>query len=91
MNLEKTMKIVAKTLKGKQDADKVTFTKAWDETGRLKGWSIVCEWDNGDSVWFDSTDYYCRIGGDLRKIPDFIKGKHQGAQEVRIGGVELYP
>lgn len=71
------MKLVANTLKGYQDADKVTFTKQWGETGRLKGWIIHCEWDNGESVSFDSTDHYCRIGGDLNKLPKFIKGTHQ--------------
>lgn len=77
MNLEHNMKMLATVLKGKQDADVVTFTKQWSETGALKGWFIKCEWDNGESISFDSTDHYCRTIGDLKRIPDFIPGKHQ--------------
>ncbi len=76
MNLQKTTKQVAKILGTKQDPDSVTYTKSWDETGRLKGWNVECLWGS-IRVLIDSTDGYCQVVGDLNSIPEFIKGKHQ--------------
>lgn len=77
MNLQTATKKVKKILGNKQDPDRVTYTKMWDEFGHLKGWMIGLFW--GETViTLDMTAYYMRVIGDLDAIPDFIKGKHQG-------------
>ena len=76
MNLKQANTIVKKTIKGKQDPDKITYIKQWDEVGLLKGWIVNIEW--GESrVFLDITANYIRVGGDLESIPEYIKGKHQ--------------
>lgn len=81
MNLKSAIKQVNESIAGKQDPDKVVFTKQWDEFARLKGWLVRCTWEGKGmrqkSINFDITPYYNRIIGDLDKIPDFIPGKHQ--------------
>jgi len=76
MNLKKANTIVNKTIKGKQDPDKIVYTKQWDEFGGLKGWIVNIEW--GESkIFLDITAHYIRVNGDLESIPEYIKGKHQ--------------
>lgn len=76
MNLNTAIKQTTKIIKGKQDPDKVTYTKQWDEFAMLKGWMIGLYW--GDTlVTLDMTPHYTRILGNLDNIPEFIKGKHQ--------------
>lgn len=77
MNFQKTTELVHKILEGKQDPDKITFIKQWDETGQLKGFMVTCEWDGGQVFQIDSTDHYCREIGNLDDIPDYVEGKHQ--------------
>ena len=73
MNLEQATTIVTNTIKGKQDPDKVSYLKTWDELGYLKGFDVWCFW--GDlQVLIDITDHYVRVVGDLDKIPDYING-----------------
>lgn len=76
MNFKKATAIVLKTLKNKQDPDKVTFEKTWDETGRLKGYDVYCFWGE-HKVLIDITDDYTRVVGSIDKVPDYIKGKNQ--------------
>ena len=76
MNLQQATKQVKKVLGNKQDPDKVTYTKQWDEFGGLKGWMVGLEW-NDTIITLDMTPHYVRVLGDLDKIPDYIKGKHQ--------------
>jgi len=76
MNLNKAIKQVQKTIKEKQDPDKVTYTKQWDEFGYLKGWMIGLTWGTV-TITLDMTKHYTRMIGDLEGIPDYIKGKHQ--------------
>lgn len=81
MNLETATERVKNILTGKQDPDKVTYTKQWDEFGVLKGWMIGCEWvgqfNDRTCVDFDMTRHYTRVLGNLDEIPDYIPGKHQ--------------
>lgn len=77
MNLKTAQKKTQDTLKGKQDPDKVIYTKQWDEFGALKGWIVECAWDKEKNVMLDMTSHYTRIVGDLDEVPEYIKGKHQ--------------
>ena len=76
MNLKKAIIFTNKTIKGKQDPDKITYTKQWDEFGYLKGWIVEIYWGEAN-VMLDITKHYARIIGDLESIPEYIKGKHQ--------------
>ena len=76
MNLQTATKETKKILGKKQDPDKVTYTKQWDEFGGLKGWMIDLHW-NDAVVTLDMTPHYIRTIGSLDEIPEFIKGKHQ--------------
>lgn len=79
MNLKQATETTLKVLEGKQDPDKITYIKQWNEFGGLKGWIVTLWW--GDvkeaQVSLDITPHYCRVVGDLESMPDFIKGKHQ--------------
>lgn len=81
MNLQKAIENVINLLSGKQNPDHVAFDKQWDETGRLKGWMVNCEWErkdgDTDSVTFDITSGYIRIIGNLDNMPNYEPGKHQ--------------
>jgi hypothetical protein len=72
----KATTIVKKTLGTKQDPDHIHYTKQWDESGQLKGWMVELRWGE-HMVWLDITKHYTRIVGDLDKVPDYQKGKHQ--------------
>ena len=76
MNYLKSTTIVKKTLGTKQDPDCINYTKQWDESGQLKGWMVELRWGE-HMVWLDITKHYTRIVGDLDKVPEYIKGKHQ--------------
>jgi hypothetical protein len=76
MNYTKATTIVKKTLGTKQDPDSISYTKQWDEFGYLKGWMVELNWGE-HIVLLDITKHYIRMIGDLDKVPEFIKGKHQ--------------
>lgn len=80
MNLKNATKIVETTLEIKQNPDQIVYKKQWDETGRLKGWKVECEWifpnKPNKEFSFDITSSYIRTNGYIDDIPNFIPGKH---------------
>ena len=80
MNLLTANNKVQMLLAGKQDPDEVTFTKQWSEHGQLKGWMVKCSWLHDEDplvITYDITQGYSRVIGDINRVPNFIKGKHQ--------------
>lgn len=77
MNLKQAHEVVDSCIGHKQNPDKVTYTKQWDEFGALKGWMVGCEWNGGQQITFDITSHYQRIIGNLDEVPDYQPGVHQ--------------